>query len=165
MTNLHSSGKVRCLLSVPLFWSVCFELHWNVNLVETDSVSSEQPWQWIQSLIVRCNQICLLDCQSHCIFRFPNSFSHLRSVVFMWLSWWVCFILGIVGDWKNHFNSEQLARFTSVIREELKNETFCLPWSLDWTAAEEIKSRHIKHVGMWECGTKFWLFTFGVNFS
>lgn len=38
---------------------------------------------------------------------------------------------GVVGDWKNHFSSEQLARFTSVIRKELENETFPLPWSLD----------------------------------
>ncbi|XP_070822535.1 sulfotransferase family 2, cytosolic sulfotransferase 3 isoform X3 [Chaetodon trifascialis] len=38
---------------------------------------------------------------------------------------------GVVGDWKNHFSSEQLARFTSVIRQELENESFPLPWSLD----------------------------------
>ncbi|KAL7393861.1 hypothetical protein ABVT39_017054 [Epinephelus coioides] len=38
---------------------------------------------------------------------------------------------GIAGDWKNHFSSEQLARFTSVIRKELGKESFSLPWSLD----------------------------------
>ncbi|XP_026227831.1 sulfotransferase family 2, cytosolic sulfotransferase 3 isoform X1 [Anabas testudineus] len=38
---------------------------------------------------------------------------------------------GVAGDWKNHFTSEQLARFTSVIRKELKGESFSLPWSLD----------------------------------
>lgn len=38
---------------------------------------------------------------------------------------------GISGDWKNHFNSEQLARFTSVIHKELENESFRLPWNLD----------------------------------
>ncbi|XP_018539716.1 sulfotransferase family 2, cytosolic sulfotransferase 3 isoform X1 [Lates calcarifer] len=38
---------------------------------------------------------------------------------------------GVAGDWKNHFNSEQLARFTSVIYKELEGESFSLPWSLD----------------------------------
>ncbi|XP_053182967.1 sulfotransferase family 2, cytosolic sulfotransferase 3 [Scomber japonicus] len=38
---------------------------------------------------------------------------------------------GVAGDWKNHFSSEQLARFTSVIRQELEGESFSLPWSLD----------------------------------
>uniref|UniRef100_A0A3Q0QTZ7 Sulfotransferase n=1 Tax=Amphilophus citrinellus TaxID=61819 RepID=A0A3Q0QTZ7_AMPCI len=38
---------------------------------------------------------------------------------------------GIVGDWKNHFSSEQLARFISVISKELEGESFSLPWSLD----------------------------------
>uniref|UniRef100_A0AAQ4P943 Sulfotransferase n=1 Tax=Gasterosteus aculeatus aculeatus TaxID=481459 RepID=A0AAQ4P943_GASAC len=38
---------------------------------------------------------------------------------------------GIVGDWKNHFSPEQLARFSSVIRKELEGENFSLPWSLD----------------------------------
>ncbi|XP_041799126.1 sulfotransferase family 2, cytosolic sulfotransferase 3 isoform X1 [Chelmon rostratus] len=38
---------------------------------------------------------------------------------------------GVVGDWKNHFSSEQLARFTSVIRKEMEDESFPLPWSLD----------------------------------
>uniref|UniRef100_A0A3Q3BGR1 Sulfotransferase n=1 Tax=Kryptolebias marmoratus TaxID=37003 RepID=A0A3Q3BGR1_KRYMA len=38
---------------------------------------------------------------------------------------------GIAGDWKNHFNSEQRARFTSEIRKELEGESFSLPWSLD----------------------------------
>ncbi|XP_008296990.1 sulfotransferase family 2, cytosolic sulfotransferase 3 isoform X2 [Stegastes partitus] len=38
---------------------------------------------------------------------------------------------GITGDWKNHFSSEQLARFTSVIRKELEGESFSLPWSMD----------------------------------
>uniref|UniRef100_A0A668T4B3 Sulfotransferase n=1 Tax=Oreochromis aureus TaxID=47969 RepID=A0A668T4B3_OREAU len=38
---------------------------------------------------------------------------------------------GIAGDWKNHFSSEQLARFTSVISKELEGESFPLPWSLD----------------------------------
>uniref|UniRef100_A0A3P9C2C8 Sulfotransferase n=1 Tax=Maylandia zebra TaxID=106582 RepID=A0A3P9C2C8_9CICH len=38
---------------------------------------------------------------------------------------------GIAGDWKNHFSSEQLTRFTSVISKELEGESFSLPWSLD----------------------------------
>ncbi|KAG7474461.1 sulfotransferase family cytosolic 2B member 1-like isoform X1 [Solea senegalensis] len=38
---------------------------------------------------------------------------------------------GVPGDWKNHFTSEQLARFTSVIRKEMEGESFSLPWSLD----------------------------------
>eukprot|EP00066_Takifugu_rubripes_P003439 XP_003966001.1 PREDICTED: sulfotransferase family cytosolic 2B member 1-like isoform X1 [Takifugu rubripes] len=38
---------------------------------------------------------------------------------------------GLAGDWKNHFSSEQLAKFSSVIKKELENEDFCLPWSLD----------------------------------
>ncbi|KAM3613915.1 uncharacterized protein V6R79_006992 [Siganus canaliculatus] len=38
---------------------------------------------------------------------------------------------GVAGDWKNHFNSEQLARFLSVIHKQLENESFSLPWSLD----------------------------------
>ncbi|XP_008430281.1 sulfotransferase family 2, cytosolic sulfotransferase 3 isoform X1 [Poecilia reticulata] len=38
---------------------------------------------------------------------------------------------GIAGDWKNHFSSEQLARFKSVITKELEGENFSLPWSLD----------------------------------
>ncbi|XP_070691429.1 sulfotransferase family 2, cytosolic sulfotransferase 3 isoform X1 [Pempheris klunzingeri] len=38
---------------------------------------------------------------------------------------------GIAGDWENHFSPEQLAKFTSVIRKELENESFSLPWCLD----------------------------------
>lgn len=38
---------------------------------------------------------------------------------------------GIAGDWKNHFNAEQLAKFTSVIHKELENESFSLPASWD----------------------------------
>ncbi|XP_040901371.1 sulfotransferase family 2, cytosolic sulfotransferase 3 isoform X2 [Toxotes jaculatrix] len=38
---------------------------------------------------------------------------------------------GVSGDWKNHFSSEQLARFISVIRKEMEGESFSLPWSLD----------------------------------
>ncbi|KAM6910699.1 sulfotransferase 2B1-like [Xenentodon cancila] len=38
---------------------------------------------------------------------------------------------GITGDWKNHFNSEQVSRFASVIYKELEGESFSLPWSLD----------------------------------
>nr|XP_046255847.1 sulfotransferase family 2, cytosolic sulfotransferase 3 isoform X3 [Scatophagus argus]XP_046255848.1 sulfotransferase family 2, cytosolic sulfotransferase 3 isoform X3 [Scatophagus argus] len=38
---------------------------------------------------------------------------------------------GVVGDWKNHFTSEQLAKFTSVIRKEMGKETYSLPWDLD----------------------------------
>ncbi|KAM6909902.1 sulfotransferase 2B1-like [Xenentodon cancila] len=38
---------------------------------------------------------------------------------------------GIAGDWKNHFNSEQVSRFASVIYKELEGESFSLPWSLD----------------------------------
>uniref|UniRef100_A0A8C6NL82 Sulfotransferase n=3 Tax=Nothobranchius furzeri TaxID=105023 RepID=A0A8C6NL82_NOTFU len=38
---------------------------------------------------------------------------------------------GTPGDWKNHFSSEQLVRFTSVIHKELEGEDFSLPWSLE----------------------------------
>ncbi|XP_051262454.1 sulfotransferase family 2, cytosolic sulfotransferase 3 isoform X2 [Dicentrarchus labrax] len=38
---------------------------------------------------------------------------------------------GVAGDWKNHFSSEQQAKFTSVIRKDLEKESFSLPWSLD----------------------------------
>ncbi|KAM9353901.1 sulfotransferase family 2, cytosolic sulfotransferase 3 isoform 2-T2 [Symphorus nematophorus] len=38
---------------------------------------------------------------------------------------------GVSGDWKNHFSSEQLAKFKSVICKELENESFTLPWSMD----------------------------------
>ncbi|XP_047455289.1 sulfotransferase family 2, cytosolic sulfotransferase 3 isoform X1 [Mugil cephalus] len=38
---------------------------------------------------------------------------------------------GIAGDWKNHFNAEQLARFCSVIRKEMESEIVSLPWTLD----------------------------------
>ncbi|MED6232790.1 hypothetical protein ATANTOWER_002454 [Ataeniobius toweri] len=38
---------------------------------------------------------------------------------------------GVTGDWKNHFSSEQLVRFKSVINKELEEENFSLPWSLD----------------------------------
>ncbi|KAM8846764.1 sulfotransferase family 2, cytosolic sulfotransferase 3 [Synchiropus picturatus] len=37
---------------------------------------------------------------------------------------------GIAGDWKNHFNSEQLARFSSVINKEMEGESFSLPWKM-----------------------------------
>ncbi|XP_062254921.1 sulfotransferase 2B1-like [Platichthys flesus] len=37
----------------------------------------------------------------------------------------------IAGDWKKHFSSEQLARFTSFICKEMEGESFSLPWSLD----------------------------------
>lgn len=47
-----------------------------------------------------------------------------------------CFVcaLGVVGDWKNHFSSKQLAHFSSVIYKELEGESFTLPWSLDGAA-------------------------------
>ncbi|XP_059195345.1 sulfotransferase family 2, cytosolic sulfotransferase 3 [Centropristis striata] len=38
---------------------------------------------------------------------------------------------GVAGDWKNHFSSEQLAKFTKAIRAEMESEGFSLPWSLD----------------------------------
>lgn len=38
---------------------------------------------------------------------------------------------GDSGDWKNHFNSEQLSRFSSTIGKELEGESFSLPWSLE----------------------------------
>ncbi|XP_057691514.1 sulfotransferase family 2, cytosolic sulfotransferase 3 isoform X2 [Corythoichthys intestinalis] len=37
---------------------------------------------------------------------------------------------GIVGDWKKHFSSAQLAHFSSTIYKELEGETFTLPWNL-----------------------------------
>ncbi|KAM4580115.1 sulfotransferase 2B1-like [Odontesthes bonariensis] len=43
---------------------------------------------------------------------------------------------GIVGDWKNHFSPEQLARFTKGIHKELEGESFSLPWSLETTSRE-----------------------------
>ncbi|XP_051920782.1 sulfotransferase family 2, cytosolic sulfotransferase 3 isoform X3 [Hippocampus zosterae] len=41
---------------------------------------------------------------------------------------------GVVGDWKNHFSSKQLAHFSTVIYKELEGESFTLPWSLDGAA-------------------------------
>ncbi|XP_034063528.1 sulfotransferase family 2, cytosolic sulfotransferase 3 isoform X2 [Gymnodraco acuticeps] len=38
---------------------------------------------------------------------------------------------GVPGDWKNHFSSEHLARFTSAIRKEMQSESFTLPYNLD----------------------------------
>ncbi|XP_028985856.1 sulfotransferase family 2, cytosolic sulfotransferase 3 isoform X2 [Betta splendens] len=38
---------------------------------------------------------------------------------------------GVVGDWKNHFSSEQVSRFAAVIRKELEGASFSLPWSLE----------------------------------
>ncbi|XP_061675991.1 sulfotransferase family 2, cytosolic sulfotransferase 3 [Syngnathoides biaculeatus] len=40
---------------------------------------------------------------------------------------------GVVGDWKQHFTSEQLVHFSSVISKELEGDNFTLPWSLDAT--------------------------------
>lgn len=40
---------------------------------------------------------------------------------------------GVAGDWKNHFTPEQLQRFASVLQKELQNESFTLPWSLEWS--------------------------------
>lgn len=37
---------------------------------------------------------------------------------------------GVAGDWKQHFSSEQLSRFSSTISKELEGESFSLPWSL-----------------------------------
>lgn len=44
---------------------------------------------------------------------------------------WRVFLLGVKGDWKNHFSSEQLAKFSSAIKKELEDEDFSLPWNLD----------------------------------
>ncbi|XP_077577966.1 sulfotransferase family 2, cytosolic sulfotransferase 3 isoform X2 [Stigmatopora nigra] len=41
---------------------------------------------------------------------------------------------GIVGDWKKHFSSEQLAHFSSTIYKEMEGENFTLPWNLSDTA-------------------------------
>ncbi|XP_070768589.1 sulfotransferase family 2, cytosolic sulfotransferase 3 [Enoplosus armatus] len=38
---------------------------------------------------------------------------------------------GTAGDWKNHFSSGALARFTSTIRKELGSDSISLPWTLD----------------------------------
>uniref|UniRef100_A0A1A8MPP8 Sulfotransferase n=1 Tax=Nothobranchius pienaari TaxID=704102 RepID=A0A1A8MPP8_9TELE len=38
---------------------------------------------------------------------------------------------GTTGDWKNHFDSQQLTHFESVIHQELEGEDFSLPWSLE----------------------------------
>ncbi|KAL0984980.1 hypothetical protein UPYG_G00151380 [Umbra pygmaea] len=35
---------------------------------------------------------------------------------------------GIVGDWKNHFNPEQDAKFTAVLKEETKELDIKFPW-------------------------------------
>ncbi|XP_076006482.1 sulfotransferase family 2, cytosolic sulfotransferase 3 isoform X2 [Genypterus blacodes] len=37
---------------------------------------------------------------------------------------------GIAGDWKNHFSSDQEARFSALIRGELEGEKLCFPWDL-----------------------------------
>ncbi|XP_077432844.1 sulfotransferase family 2, cytosolic sulfotransferase 3 isoform X2 [Vanacampus margaritifer] len=41
---------------------------------------------------------------------------------------------GVVGDWKKHFSSKQLAHFSSAIYKELEGESFTLPWSLEGAA-------------------------------
>ncbi|KAJ8384475.1 hypothetical protein AAFF_G00204960 [Aldrovandia affinis] len=35
---------------------------------------------------------------------------------------------GIAGDWRNHFSPEQEARFTAVIKEEMKGTHYNFPW-------------------------------------
>ncbi|XP_029360862.1 sulfotransferase family 2, cytosolic sulfotransferase 3 isoform X2 [Echeneis naucrates] len=53
---------------------------------------------------------------------------------------------GIVGDWKNHFSSEQLTRFTSVICKELKGETFSLPGVWNEHQPQEGERGHADYV-------------------
>lgn len=73
----------------------------------------------------------------------------------------VCVLmLGIAGDWKTRFNSEQITRFSSVIRKELPNETFSLPWSLEWPTRGAITETGLaagnrRISSMWKCGAKF----------
>ncbi|XP_036395090.1 sulfotransferase family 2, cytosolic sulfotransferase 3 isoform X2 [Megalops cyprinoides] len=35
---------------------------------------------------------------------------------------------GIVGDWRNHFSPEQEARFSAIVREEMKGSSFQFSW-------------------------------------
>ncbi|KAJ8289741.1 hypothetical protein GJAV_G00004770 [Gymnothorax javanicus] len=35
---------------------------------------------------------------------------------------------GITGDWRNHFNAEQNARFSAVIKKEMEGTNFDFPW-------------------------------------
>ncbi|XP_018582443.1 sulfotransferase family 2, cytosolic sulfotransferase 3 isoform X2 [Scleropages formosus] len=35
---------------------------------------------------------------------------------------------GVSGDWKNHFSPEQEAKFSAVIKEEVKGTSFKFPW-------------------------------------
>ncbi|KAM4568111.1 sulfotransferase 2B1-like [Fundulus diaphanus] len=76
----------------------------------------------------------------HCSFRSMkandmSNFSHVSNQ-YMDTNKSSFFRKGIVGDWKNHFSSEQLIRFVSVINEELKltrqlkEENSSLPWGL-----------------------------------
>ncbi|KAM9309360.1 sulfotransferase family 2, cytosolic sulfotransferase 3 isoform 2-T2 [Pholidichthys leucotaenia] len=71
----------------------------------------------------------------HCSFKTmkTNNMSNFRLVPDLYMDSSKSPFLrkGIIGDWKNHFNSEQLARFSSVISKELESEDFVLPWSLD----------------------------------
>lgn len=62
--------------------------------------------------------------QSHSVWR-------CRELVVLMRLLCCVFLSGVAGDWKNHFSSEQLVKFSSVIKKELENEYLSLPWSFD----------------------------------
>ncbi|XP_022609380.1 sulfotransferase family cytosolic 2B member 1-like isoform X3 [Seriola dumerili] len=68
----------------------------------------------------------------HCSFKTmkANNMSNFSLVpkVYMDADKSPFFRKGVAGDWKNHFTSEQLAQFTSVISKELEGENFSLPY-------------------------------------
>ncbi|XP_061113293.1 sulfotransferase 2B1-like isoform X1 [Conger conger] len=35
---------------------------------------------------------------------------------------------GTTGDWRNHFNAEQEARFSAIIKKEMEGTSFAFPW-------------------------------------
>ncbi|XP_023266164.1 sulfotransferase family cytosolic 2B member 1-like isoform X2 [Seriola lalandi dorsalis] len=68
----------------------------------------------------------------HCSFKTmkANNMSNFSLVpkVYMDADKSPFFRKGVAGDWRNHFTSEQLAQFMSVISKELEGENFSLPY-------------------------------------
>lgn len=103
-----------------------------LTLHEADSGSSVKSWHF------RCYR---LDWVQLCFFEFY--FIHFKTDLLCSCNCYSVhvFVPGVVGDWENHFTSEQLQRFTSVIQKELQDESFSLPWSLEWpTLHREMES-------------------------
>lgn len=126
----------------------------NLSLVPRellDTSKSQFLWKGKVSKRLLCCFI-VLRLLSWCWLRqFSSTLLHINACVLM---------LGTAGDWKTHFNSEQIARFSSVIRKELQNETFSLPWSLEWPTPgaiteTELAAGNRRISSMWKCGAKF----------